>query len=107
MRYDLLFVFQRCQFLEKYRIFRFGQFLIHQKKKGKKRKKEKKGKFGYFAIAEYVTCRHVSRCTFRIYSFIYGYKLFLTSYFCISFIFNHPRETVKQISEFKCFVNLS
>ena len=42
MRYDLLFVFQRCQFLEKYRIFRFGQFLIHKKKIKEKKEKKKK-----------------------------------------------------------------
>ena len=46
MRYDLLFVFQRCQFLEKYRIFRFGQFLIHQKKKERKERKKKKENLG-------------------------------------------------------------
>ena len=30
--------FLGCQFLEKYRIFHFGQFLMHQKKKKKKKK---------------------------------------------------------------------
>ena len=35
---------------------------------------------GYFAITEYAISRHISRCSFRIYIVLYGYKLFLTSY---------------------------
>ena len=35
---------------------------------------------GYFAITEYVISRHISRCSFRIYIVLYGYKLFPTSY---------------------------
>ena len=57
--------FLGCQFLKKYRIFHFCQFLMHQKKVS-----------GYFAIAEYVISRHISRCTSRIYIVLYGYKLF-------------------------------
>ena len=53
---------------EKYRIFHFGQFLMLQKN------------LGYFAIADYVISRHISRCTFRIYIFLYGFKLFLIRY---------------------------
>ena len=61
--------FLECQFLEKYRTFHFGQFLMHQKKNS-----------GYFAIVEYVISRHIYRCTFRIYIVLYGCKIFLTSY---------------------------
>ena len=61
--------FLGCQFLGKYRIFHFDQFLMHQKKVS-----------GYFAVAAYVIPRHISRCTVRIYIVLYGYKVFLTSY---------------------------
>ena len=44
----------------------FDQFLMHQKKFS-----------GFFAIAEYVISRHISRCTFRICIVLYGYKLVL------------------------------
>ena len=57
--------FLGCQFLEKYRIFHFGQFLMHQKISG------------YFATAEYVIPRHI---VISRYVVLYGYKLFLTSY---------------------------
>ena len=52
-----------CQFLEKYRIFHFGQFLM-----------------GILEYLNYVISRHISRSTFRIYIVLYGYNLFLTSY---------------------------
>ena len=62
--------FLGCQFLEKCRIFHFGQFY-----------KSKKCIYsGYFVIAEYVISRHISRCTLRIHIVLYGYKLFLTNY---------------------------
>ena len=62
--------FLGCQFLEKCRIFHFGQFY-----------KSKKCIYsGYFVIAEYVISRHISRCTLRIHIVLYGYKLFLRNY---------------------------
>ena len=57
--------FLGCHFLEKYRIFHF-QVLMHQKKC-----------WGYLGVAAYVTSRHITRYTFRIYIVLYGYKLFL------------------------------
>ena len=57
--------FLGCQFLEKYKIFHFGQFLMHQKKNS--------------TIAEYVISRHIYWCTFRIYIVLHGCKVFVTS----------------------------
>ena len=53
----------------------------------------------YFTIAEYVTSRHISRSTFRIYIVLYGYKLFLRSYVGLKI-----RKNVK-FSQFLCFSN--
>ena len=74
--YQVLKIFKSCTwisgmpfFLKNISFSIFDQFLMHQKKFS-----------GFFAIAEYVISRHISRCTFRIYIVLYDYKLFLTSY---------------------------
>ena len=93
--------FLGCQFLENIGFFILGSFKCIKKNSG------------YFAMIEYVISRYISRCTFRIYIVLYGYKPFLPSYvvlkiknvkFCkfkfLPFLAPLPhREAVKQLSD--------
>ena len=66
-----------------------GFFILASFNASKKQKKKKKNS-GYFAIAEYVISRNISRCTFRRYIVLYCYKLFLTSHVGLKIRKNAP-----------------